>query len=165
MYRLDVQPAAGELAFHETWEAAPAVTLAVTGVRVDQFETAGGAVRTRLALAVEAANGSGEPFEFVNDFGLLDGAGEFRRHVWVDPARRPQALPGVRLLVPGEAVRGEVYVPVDPGDGEAMYTPAFGGLAEHGCQGCDRDHHVFLARAMWQPVVVQRAAIASAPGS
>jgi hypothetical protein len=158
MYRLDVQPAAGELAYGDAWAIAPDVTVAVTGVRVDEYETASGATRTRLAIAVHARNGSEEPFELVNEFGLFDEAGEFRRHVWVDPAKRPQALPGVHVLAPSGVVTGEVYVSIEldeAADGRT-FIPSFGGPVEHDCQGCGRDHREFMPRAMWQPVVVRR---------
>lgn len=164
MFRLDVQPASGELAFRGAWALAPDVTVAVTDVRVDEYETATGSTRPRLAIAVEARNGSEEPFELVNDFGLLDGAGEFHRHVWVDPEKRPQALAGVRVIAPGEALSGEVFVSLELGEGEdsALYIPAFGGLAEHDCTNCGHDQHEFLPQALWQPVRVHREPVLGA---
>ena len=115
------------------------------------------------SIAVEARNGSGEPFELVNEFGLFDGAGAFQRHVWVDPAKRPQALPGVCVLAPGEARSAEVFVPLELADGDdgTMYIPSFAGPFQHDCTSCGRDHQEFLARAMWQPVLVRRDAAAS----
>jgi hypothetical protein len=163
MFRLDVQPAAGELAYYDAWQAAPDVTVAVSGVRIDAYETATVAMRPRLALAVEARNGSAEPFALVNEFGLFDDAGKFRRHVWVDPATRPLALSGVRVLAPGEALSAEVFVSLErTDDASRTYIPSFGGLVEHSCQGCGHDEHSeFLPRAMCQPVVIRRDATAS----
>lgn len=167
MYRLSIQPAAGELAYGDSWEVAPGVTVAVTGVRLDLYETASGATRARVAMEVTVRNGSEQPFELVNEFGLFDGGGSFRRHVWVDPAKRPRALAGASTLAAGESVSGEVYVALDSGGqsedraaaGGALLIPSFGGLVEHNCQGCSgHDRHEFMPRAMWQPVIVERDA-------